>query len=871
MLVDSYAHWVERSTGDVELRPLKSPWDATEVHWHMRRGLDGSYRMDNPSCALLDINSPTVNMIFSHLAPIEALKHLIVTLSPDRRVSVELPRYRLRFTLQRNTLLSENHPGFIVDSVGTIGTFFGLQSRLVLAPSHNKLYARRRVIVPCGEIHIIPSEDHVEITINTDDIKTVSYHEYEVDEILGHLVDNGDLLGRFTKIYIHAITSFCLPDPLSGLTGTEMAIEELRSSSCLSFQKLRNPEFRMLCKIRAVAPRRKWYVQHAQTTKWHPHLSFLSQHDDFVHYSSIIRRDAERLHSGIQPQQQFDDTPDVSLQDRAVFRRRWCYAASLQRSPLLEDIPYGYERNYDTTRIGDVASLSKVILDPGNYVSPVGNLWDILKQWSVLGDAYEVNMKYSHKWCNPKWGDIWLPLCRKLRGVKTSSLLFTFSTAAYTSPQHRQLVHTLLALATDESTWGHNLPMRADASKVSVYDLSKGTKPDHAVLQAILKEAADFEESPFNDVTPVAGESGLRNNPRRQAAIAAFTAKLESQTKDAARQLVDQWPCEDPRNPRVSDDSSWLFDLDEAMHSVREHFLSWYRNHTLYQHIVDVQHALHTISRRSVRLPTLAYRDPPSKPQALHRGDRDCSAVSLLSLVEQSMPPNLPPAPSQISSQFVTSPIIPHTREDSELKRLFAPFQNSSDSMLRQKYGEQLEASRQAMARQLDSVLLEVPAESACAGHVTACENHFNETLSIVLNALQPNQRHKQTFAAGLWPRLTSRTILALLSHTTISRLCESWRDIIMQLAHSLLVFQRARRVHVLQVAGDELSLGQELQNLVPENECNPDWQLIQVWPVSCLMHIFQTHYRSLTDRGGLSYAPCAEVGSGSNDQTAIW
>lgn len=867
---------MERPAGHIELRPIESPWDTAETRWRMRRRLDGTYQMHNSSCSLLDIRSPTVYMISSRLASIEASEHLIVTRSSDRRLSVDLPRYRLQFSLRGNDLLSENHPGFIVDSVQTIGTFFGLHSQLVLAPSSGKLYARKRLIVPRGNIHIHPSQDHVEITIDAKGTKNVHYHEYEVDETLGQLVDNGDLLSRFTKIYLHAITSFCLPDPLSGLTGTEMAIEELRSSSCLSFQKLQDPEFRMLGEIRAVAPRREWYPAHCQlmqTMEWHPSISFLSQHDDFIHYSSIIMQHAERMLPHDQRRQRFDITPDVRLQDRAVFRRGWCYPASLQRFPLLEDVRYSHEERKDGSDCGhanepEVASLSTVILHPGNFITPVGNLWEIFEEWSTLHDAREVKIEYSHKWWKPKWREIWLPLCRALRDIRTPSLLFTLSTAAYTSPRDRQLVHTLLAFATEASLWQHP-PMSAGVPNVLVYDLRKGTKPDRAALESILRGAAYFEDSPFYDATFEVGRWGNRNMEQRRSAFAVFEATLESQAKEAVGQLIDQWPCENPRSPSLLDGSSWLFNLPELMPHIRGRFSSWYHNYTLHQHIAAVQRTLNTVRLRSARLSPLPYPAPLSSEEAPRREGPSLCAVSLISLIGQRDPPKLPPSPSQISGEFMTMPIAPHTHTDCDLKPLFALFQDSCKPML-QKYGEHLEASHQAMTRQRSSTFLKSPTESECKGHVVACENQFKAALSVIVKVLEPANYQVQTFLAGLWPHLTVRTILGLLSHQTINRLSKPWRDTIMQLAYSLLIFQRARRIHLLHVANDKLSLEKELQNIVPENERNPDWQLIQVLSISFVDACLSPSDTSAIGRRRFSSASDAEIRRKGDDSTTV-
>ena len=629
----------------------------------MCRSPDGTYKMYNSSLSLLDIKSKTASMVSSLLAPIEAPENLILTLSSDFRLSVELPWYRLWFRLQEGHLLSENHPGFFVDNARTIGTFIGLQSRLVLAPSSTKLYARKQLIVPSGTIRVGSSGDHVELTVDTEGAHHVSYHEYEIDKTLGQVVDNGDLLSCFTKVYIHAITSFCLPDPLSGLTGTEMAIEELRSPSCLSFQNLQDPEFCMLCKIREVAPWREWYPKHMpdmQTIHWHPHLSFLSQHDDFVLYSSIILQHANTL-SDAQSRRWFDATRDDHLQDRAMFCRVCHYAASLQRNPSPEDIQYSCGERTDNVDCdhaseSEVARLSTIIRQPKYHVNPVWDLWATFKKWTLLNGTCAVETKYSHKWCRPKWSEVWLPLCFKLQGARTSSLLFTISTAAYTSPGDHQLVQMLLMLATDESLWRCKQPLFAGAS---VYDLSKGTKPDHTVLQqSILSQA--YEYSLLYDVIIGMGAGSLSET--------RFNATLQSQVNNAICQLFDQWPCENPRDPTPSVGTGWLFDLLQAMREVKGHFALWYCNHALHEHIVEVQRTLDAIS---VRNPLPQHPALRLNSQAPLRRGRDPCAMSLLALTGERVPPGLPPAPTQISCRptpvtAFTIPLVDNT--DLELR-----------------------------------------------------------------------------------------------------------------------------------------------------------------------------------------------------------
>ncbi|TVY18476.1 hypothetical protein LARI1_G002010 [Lachnellula arida] len=79
--------------------------------------------------------------------------------------------------------------------------------------------------------------------INTPPGLHVKYHSYDIDSQPGHLVDNGNLNARLFKIYLHATTSHCLVDLLTGRTSTEVALQDLASGTNNSPPKaLRTPD-----------------------------------------------------------------------------------------------------------------------------------------------------------------------------------------------------------------------------------------------------------------------------------------------------------------------------------------------------------------------------------------------------------------------------------------------------------------------------------------------------------------------------------------------------------------------------------------------------------------------------------------------------
>jgi hypothetical protein len=64
------------------------------------------------------------------------------------------------------------------------------------------------------------------------------HNYFRINTALGRLVDNGSLQSKLFLCHLHAATSHCLPDPLTGRTGTEEALRILKSAAVASFIRL---------------------------------------------------------------------------------------------------------------------------------------------------------------------------------------------------------------------------------------------------------------------------------------------------------------------------------------------------------------------------------------------------------------------------------------------------------------------------------------------------------------------------------------------------------------------------------------------------------------------------------------------------------
>jgi hypothetical protein len=159
-----------------------------------------------------------------------------------------------------------------------------------------------------------------------------------------------------------------------------------------------------------------------------------------------------------------------------------------------------------------------------------------------------------------------------------------------------------------------------------------------------------------------------------------------------------------------------------------------------------------------------------------------------------------------------------------------------SDQPLQELYGKELKKSHSELLRQNapQHARGSVPSSQFLLAHHEECSREKTKLFSDILAALTPSQNiEKCNDIAGLWPRITPRSLLSQLSRDRINNLPDQWRSVIIRYATSLLKYQHSLRLM-------ELSLEQKHEELLRESEAidnldhvlaesTPDWLLIQV------------------------------------------
>ncbi|OJA12487.1 hypothetical protein AZE42_08795 [Rhizopogon vesiculosus] len=354
-LIEGHAHWLNLHTSEIEIRPAENAWKSSPDNWRLQFAALGSstlHKVQAGIIKLIDIRSQTWDMIAQRMRPLEDPRYIMVTcdVASGRAplLKVDLPRYGLEFFIDEDwELQSRNMRNMVVDIVQSTGTMLGLKNQLVLRPKlHIADEHPRTVIIPDGRISYSPDGHHIRVTIAPEGSR-FTYHLYRVDLDLRRLTGNVGLTSKLYQALLHAVTSGCLPDPLTGRTGTEEALHILHSAACRSFMKLCSRDTELLCELSSLSASRVWYPSHLekmQTVSW-ASLSSLAQHHGFHTAAKSIMGYGKQLSAFSEgsPKVSFDLPPSTDhLLERASIRASAIYPTEFSLPLLRGDTDVTY-------------------------------------------------------------------------------------------------------------------------------------------------------------------------------------------------------------------------------------------------------------------------------------------------------------------------------------------------------------------------------------------------------------------------------------------------------------------------------------------------------------------------------------------------
>jgi len=528
-LIRDHVHWYNTKTHVIEIRPLSDCWTPNlEKNWSTVYELNGGLALSRqqefgvrqflvcPSHTL----SRAIHDVFSPLeqSPLDlviSFNYEDSTNCEPQPLSIALPRYNLTFAVSEQGELScLSHRGFIVDSNDDVGTFYGLSSKLVLCrPS--KIGRERKIIVPIGSI--TPSStgaDHPTVSIRVPcDAVSVGYRVFEVDDLLGRLRETS-FSDRLYRLYLHALTSHQLVDPLTQRTGTEEALEGLKQATSFSFQTLDDEDVKLLQHLGELTPQRSFYsgqTKTMQTVRRHIILPSTLEHHDFA---AIVQKiwsywlSLRVFYPEFQEKKRDNDDeeflPGYGTEEQEQLTRRAaarnCFCAPSESEPPNSR---ANDSNY-TPRdcMGESGSvhretlafeMAKLVEEWPSKLDVTAQLLSDVKGWRGV-ETRQATLDYSGGWVEASLCTVWrslYKLCRAAnRGTDGSKLTFLLGTLAYRHPNERHLHSTLLAFATN--------PQFAQMDSPNSGDLifSYGDAPTEDTLRSfVTSNTVPFERS----------------------------------------------------------------------------------------------------------------------------------------------------------------------------------------------------------------------------------------------------------------------------------------------------------------------------------------------------------------------------------------
>ena len=566
-LIHDYFHWYNMKTQTVEFRPLANRWTPNlEKNWSTAFRLNGVPVLSRqqefevrqflvvPNHALCR----TIHNIFSPLEP--NIFDLFITFRSTNHniqpLSISLLRFNLTFAItQQGELGCLSHRGFILDSDQDIGTLYGLSNKLVLCrPS--KFGRDRKVIIPIGPIR--PSSTgvhHPEVFIETaGDAHSVRYRVYKVDEVLGRLRE-ATFSDRLYRLYLHALTSHQLVDPLTKRTGTEEALEGLMRASSFSFQTLGSEDFDLLQRLGQLTPHRSFYSRETKTmqiVQRHVTLPPTLEHHDFAeavqkiwsHWQNIRVFHAESQGKTLASDEEL--LPGYRTAEHQQLTRRIA-ARNLFYAPSWSDLPKSRAKDSNYTprdSMGDFDSvdretrtfeMAKLVQDwPASLDVTTQLLTDVKKWGRVHAYTPELTLDYCTVWVEYSLFRVWRSLynlCRAAtKETDQSKLTFLFGTFAYLHPNEYHVHTTLLAFAT--------CPQFAQLAPPDGgnLDFSHGDAPTESQLRSfVASNTVRFQESFESDELNRLTSAHQRNNTSRTR----YASRRQRQIDECVSKLVE--------------------------------------------------------------------------------------------------------------------------------------------------------------------------------------------------------------------------------------------------------------------------------------------------------------------------------------------
>ncbi|KAK3721140.1 hypothetical protein LTR37_003430 [Vermiconidia calcicola] len=818
--VDNFVHWINIADGTIEFRPTEEAWNRHSAStWRLSKlqpSLNSiKWQLLKDDFAVIGSRNDTATEIGRILTPLAELSRIHAILEgSNKRVRVDILTLQLGFSLEPGSVAvqSREFRGMSVDEDQSLGTLVGFSNKLLL---RSATHTKRMVLLPEGRVSYKATGSHVRVTVDKPSITKV--HPLDIDLRLGRLVDNGSFQGKLFVAYLHALTAFCLPDPLLQRTGTEQALTTLNSAAIRSFAQLSEENVSTLLAIAALTPTRCYYPAHAtvmQTVSSRPSLSFFAQHNHFRKAVTMIFDQADVYNlfypgSGWRVPEM--SRTDLSLTQRATVRTATFRVAGYgaeDHTAAYDASYYPRDANHDSSRRRGAHVLSSLIFgehQARQFNAQQGYLWNALRNAvDYLNLGYrallvDTGLDLNH----------WLALHKAIgdqgnRLVGRFQFMMWISALAAAQTADMAVLQTLVLLFTSPSVRGIPLPT------VDVCYPAEGYEATQEKIRSIVHgHLIPLQESPEAKL-PKQGYENRRTFQARQKRV--HGDKQQRAVEFLVQAIHQQWPVREFSLPNLSNEPvalSQYIRVNQAFVTAAKKFKLWFDNLQLFKYTQRIEEAISVLP--SLEVPTPIWPTTSTSPLATPRSARFVSAQDVFA----SSAPAVPRSPEDILR------LISSSRECNDTFRLCdlirALRQSSCRSDYEFAYINELERSLVSLQARDSAPRLELAEKSnatlqktlleylrACASHLDNVYTILESSVKLVSQALPQSAYSSCLLETAYGPRLSPIDAW--------KKLPPSWKPCIVRYGLAFTALQRAQR---LVKAVDNLQdLVSELQNV---------------------------------------------------------
>ncbi|KAF4631564.1 hypothetical protein G7Y89_g6567 [Cudoniella acicularis] len=820
----------------LEIRRKPVIWKTRQSDWI----LDVSNRRaQRKKVVLVDPHSDLCKRLAGIFLHFEDPQRLTVFQPAIGKLSVEMRHLELSFFVNKSNLLECRELHAEIDPNQDAGTLYGLLSKIVLRDVANP--ERRSIITPLGQLTYKRHGMHVAVRASS----TTEYGRFGIDNVLGRLSCPLEPRLLYSKAQFHAFTSFVLPDPLTGRTGTEEALHTLRSGYCQPWTPMGDSPASILRVISRLSPGREYYPKdkrRLQTVTWDQHLTIGVQHDSYESLVQEILAKSDRLRAFTADEDEaidFDSEIPSHLRRRGEIRRLLYERGISDPGGLVtrKDMVYKpRDRQTSLPQAINVYQTVGLVRKQPFCIHMTKELAAILQDWKFIGGFHHTNLdSESISSClsdlmendiGEQWGSL-VNLCRHTDPQDPYSLIFRLGLLSFGTKPDMDAIQSLAAFGCLDELKALQPPLSPCFTEFKLY----ASPTIESLLNFI---AADY---------PVVEPDTRMSKRERDRFQKKHRILCEAEGRRLASSLLEQWPSSEPS---AEEFESTVINVELALERILPEWQRLHRNMGLSEYVVQAQDILDRYKGASdMSVP----RTWNKEPAAFCATDHGSTIPSLSDLLVKCAPltlGHLSPnygvvlskdfprglhAPSEWGNIFRKTTL---PKEAIELGKILDLFARSPD-VLRQQYGNDLKRSFLALESasnqpQLQETPPSVDVVRESIEKARAALNHEFERIQNTLTA--EDDRFQWLQLGSLWPCTTPITILEQLRSSSDHQFGTNMRESLVSYGVLVTALQRLLRIRHAQLKGDYHKLLQEWRNTGHENWSPlefPDWLLLEI------------------------------------------